>query len=402
VVSRRLRPESELCLLLAGTAGSRSSRAGEARELIGRINWSVLQRVLFELGVLPVVGQRALDLADTQAPADFREAVVRAQDACADQSATLELLTIQLLTALRAADIKALSLKGPLLGRAVYGQAGLRPSGDIDILVAKEELPAAVAAATDLGYVAGPEPVRMESLPLLHVRLLHRQAWVPPLELHWRVAWAESQFSRDMLHRSEETGEFGNRAQPPDEFVSLLLYYARDGFVGIRLACDLAAWWDRYGDRLADGAISDMIVRYPALERALKASLRAAEEIVGVPSSSLLRDPGEAERRVALAVRLANPHAAGTVIQQHADAWLIDWLLTPPGGRLECIRRQLYAPALMDHDLHPERHFEGLAPFTRGLRLSRRFATSLTRVGWEQLRDVVSTRHAPIGPGRAA
>ena len=57
------------------------------------------------------------------------------------------------------------------------------------------------------------------------------------------------------------------RPAPADELAALLLYYARDGFAGLRLAADIAAWWDANGRGLPDGALDDLVGAYPALAR---------------------------------------------------------------------------------------------------------------------------------------
>jgi Uncharacterised nucleotidyltransferase len=372
--------EAELARLTAATAARRAATAGDADRLLERVDWGVLARMLTVRRLLPLLGERIVELAGERAPPSFVDATREAIDACAEHDCLLELLSIQVIHALEAAGVPALSLKGPALGRALYGQPGRRPSADIDVLVRTEDLPAAVDIAERLGY-RDPEPPRPGApMPLLHRRLVHRQPSLPVLELHWRVHWYEQLFSRDMLLRSSPGGLSGPRPRADDEFTSLLLFYARDGFVDLRLACDLAAWWDALGPQLPAGAVAAQIARYPALGRVLVAAAAVGDHVVGVPGLALLGEAPEVEPRVGLAIRLANPDALGARTQHQADALLIDLLLTPPGGRRESIRRQLRTPRGAQPGHTPTTRDGASASINHGLRLLRRHALGLRRV----------------------
>jgi hypothetical protein len=365
--------------VVAGTAAARAASREQAQALIEVVDWTELEDRLRAERVLALLGDRIIATADGRAPVKFVEATGAALDAGRAQDAALELITIQLIDSLRSAGIQSLPLKGPTLGRAIHGDAGRRPSADIDLLVHREDLPGAVAVAERLGYRDQHGFAARRELPRLHVTLAREG--LPPLELHWRVHWYRSRFSSDLLTRSSEAGQLGRRATQADELASLLLFYERDGFVGLRLACDLAAWWDRLGSELPPRAMEEIIAGYPELERALVAAAVVAERVVALPSCALLDREQPPERRVWLAIALANPDSRGSVKKQSGDIWLIDWLLTPRGGRRECVRRQLRAPSDSPRDGPDE-----LASLNRGARLLRRYAFSIARVAGDQLR----------------
>ena len=303
--------EAALARLSAGTTARRAATKSDAERLIDRIDWSALAAMLTARRLLPLLGERIVELAGDRAPASFVEATGEAIRAGAELDGLLELLTIQMIDALEAAGIPSMLLKGPALGRALYGKPGRRPSADIDLLVRAEDLNGAVEVAERLGY-RDLEPYRPgKRLPLLHRRLVHQQPGLPVLELHWRVHWYEQLFSREMLLRSSPGGPIGNRAIPADELTGLLLFYARDGFVDLRLACDLGAWWDALGPQLPPGAVAEQIARYPALGRVLVAAAEVGDRVVGVPRLALLGEEQRLERRVRLATALANPDARG-------------------------------------------------------------------------------------------
>ena len=73
------------------------------------------------------------------------------------------------------AGIRCTPLKGPLLGEAIYGDPGRRLSSDIDLLVAPEQLQAAVEVVRGLGYGAPTDHVGADGLPLLHFVLVHER-----------------------------------------------------------------------------------------------------------------------------------------------------------------------------------------------------------------------------------
>jgi hypothetical protein len=125
-----------------------------------------------------------------------------------------------------------------------------------------------------------------------------------------------------------------------DELVAMLLFYARDGFIGLRHAADLAAWWDAYGSYVARGALHETIDAYPALEPVLAAALQVAEKTVGLPSTQIVAPTARLGRRGRIAVRLAEPYPHSSEAQLYAHIGLIDGLLTPPGGFREFVKRQ--------------------------------------------------------------
>ena len=369
-----------LIAISAGTSAARAAAMPEAEELLDGIDWPSLTRRLQERRLLPLLGERLVQLAGPGAPDFFVEATDRAIGECAEHDTWLELISVQVMDALRDDGIASIPLKGPILARTLYGDLGRRPSVDIDVLVTREDLSRAVVAAERLGYQSAGGGVDANALPLLHVRLSHATEGLPPLELHWRVHWYESRFSRELLFRSVDAAASGRPAPLAHELASLLLFYARDGFVDLRLACDLGAWWDAFGSRLEPGALTAIIKDHPELERVLLAAARVSERIVGLPAAELIGDHCRPERRVLLAERLANPDGRGSRQQLIADIWLVDWLLTPPGGRRDCIWRQLHTPGDIGSSLTSPSRRHPLAAVDRAARLIPRYGLALGRL----------------------
>ena len=136
----------------------------------------------------------------------------------------------------------------------------------------------------------------------------------------------------------------GWRPAPADELTALLLFYARDGFVDLRLASDLSAWWDVCGADLPLGALDELLGVYPALVRVVRAAVKAAENTVGLPAARIIEPKPTLDLRERMAVRLANPNPRASQSQLYADMGLIDGLLMPRGSFGAFLRRQVILP----------------------------------------------------------
>jgi hypothetical protein len=339
------RSERQLILLSAGTAARRLAESDRARRLIAEVEWSRLAQELRLRRLLGVLGPRILELAREHADVEFAAAVEQALQAGRRQGAFFQLVSVRVIAALAQAGICAAALKGPLLGEALYGDPGRRLSSDIDLLVAPDRLQGAVEVVRGLGYGPPIGHVQDDGLPLLHFVLVHEQGQLPSIELHWRVHWYERRFACERLlpRAPDPSGQW--RPEPVDELAALLLFYARDGFVDLRLASDLSTWWDVNGAKLGPEALERVLAAYPALARAIPAALAAAEMVVGLPAGKILAKTRALDARERLAVRLVNPNPSGDVAQLYADMGLIDGLLAPAGGFGAFVRRQLLPPA---------------------------------------------------------
>jgi hypothetical protein len=343
------------------------------------VDWERLSAMLAAHRLLPQLGERIIDVCAGAAPGRFAAAVEQAVCETRRQGALLGLVSERLMRAFTDAEIPSLMLKGAFLGEAVYGDPGRRPARDIDLLVAPGDLRAAVEIAMGAGYDAPSDHLGVNGLPLLHYSLSHGLGQLPPLELHWRVHWYEQAFAADMLRRAVADRRWGLRADPVDELAGLLLFYARDGFLDLRLATDLGAWWDALGSELEPGALQDVLDRYPPLGRALLAAATVAERVVGLPARSLLARPRRLGLRARLAARLANPGARGDAAQLNADVGFADWLLTPPGGQRAFVRRQLLPPRAVLNGRSRASAERNVSPMGHGVRVLGRYGLTVLR-----------------------
>lgn len=334
--------ERQLILLSAGTAARRHQMRELAQSLVaGGMDWPALAHALLARRLLTTLGPRILELADGLVDDAFAEQVEQATIGARRQSAFLQLVSQRATSALFDAGIRATTLKGPMLAETLYGDPGRRLSGDIDLLVAPEQIHEAVEIVGSLGYGPPSDHVDRQGLPLLHFTLQHEQGMLPPIELHWRIHWYERSFASERLLPPRDEPADVWRPAPADELIALLLFYARDGFVDLRLATDVGAWWDAFGVQVREGALDERLRSYPQLVRAVRVAARVAHEMVGLPMS-VLGKRSKPTLRDRMAARLANPNPRAKAPQLYADIGLIDGLLSPPGSFGSFMGRQVW------------------------------------------------------------
>jgi hypothetical protein len=369
-VSASSAPEQGLALLLCSTDERRRAREQEAAALFARAREPELLALLERLNIVTLVGQR-LVARGLLSPGALLERIERLTQISREHETLLEMMTLSILANLEAAGIRALPLKGSLLARELYGDPALRSSLDIDILVDAEDLGGAAEIVRSMGWRdldrLGPE------LPLLHHRLDHPT--LPRVELHWRVHWYEGRFAADALAASESPGAGAPlRMRPAEELASLLLFYARDGFSGLRVPADIAAWWDvRGGESGVPWQVVDIAERYPDLAAPLRVGSAVLAALVGIPG--VRTDVSPLRWRAASA--LANPFLLGGDSQILATASLIDLALAPRRGQLESVRRELRrAPARRGVPPPPGSLSVRLATIEHALRILRRWSSA--------------------------
>jgi hypothetical protein len=105
------------------------------------------------------------------------------------ETAVIELA--ELVEALAASGIRTLPFKGPVFGAQAYGDPSLRVFGDLDLLIATEDVTAALATLDQFGYrsdVADLSPRRMRDYHRYNGQDALFAAGRMPVEPHWAFA----------------------------------------------------------------------------------------------------------------------------------------------------------------------------------------------------------------------
>src|SRR5947209_6060871 len=171
-------------------------------QLVREVSWEAFTRELYAQRLLVLLGQRLVRLGQPGVPDDFARLVAKATTESRERSRLFEVLSIDALTALEAAGVRAIPLKGPIYSAWLHGDSGIRISTDIDILVAGDSMFDAIRVLAAQDWLP---PVRPFVLPRLHHHLRRRDGG-PVLELHWRAHWYEGRFSTEMIKSSKLVG----------------------------------------------------------------------------------------------------------------------------------------------------------------------------------------------------
>jgi Uncharacterised nucleotidyltransferase len=335
--------EAELTMRLASTTEVREAARPRLVELLRRVHSRAYAEVLAERGLLALLGSRAIELAPDAVDEVVRSRVEAARGEARLRALMLDLTLRRVVKALEEAGIPTLPIKGTTLADRVYGDTGLRPTTDIDVLVPRARIGSAVPSLRALGYLAPEDPVWTGGLPEMHYTFEGADAAAPRVELHWRVHWSEQGFSEELLRTTTEAPDGLRRADLAHEFALLLVIYARDGLYGPRLVTDIAAWWDRFGDQVGPGALDGIVTRNPALRRSIVAALECLRRFVGVRASRVLTDAA-ADRNTRRAVALADPFIADECADVFATVMLIDALLSMGRHKVGFLRRYYLHP----------------------------------------------------------
>ena len=166
-------------LLLAAAAWPHAS--GGERPPAGEIDATVLADAAERHGMLPVLHEY-LAARGEPIPPVLRERRTRASYRYLAQTAALK----RVLSALAAAGVDALVLKGQPLSFQIYGRPDLRPAVDIDLLIDPGQREAADSVLVALGFrPAYATPVALLPALMKDARYLAPGGIV--LELHWRL-----------------------------------------------------------------------------------------------------------------------------------------------------------------------------------------------------------------------
>ncbi|MBN1483706.1 MAG: nucleotidyltransferase family protein [Chloroflexia bacterium] len=158
-----------------------------ARELAGRdhLDWTALGELLGQQRLAPLFYgiARRQELVPAALEGQLRQAYL----ANAGRNILLFHELEGLLQQLQAEGIAVLLLKGAALGPAVYGNSALRPLGDVDLLVRREQVESARQLLVAAGYTPLLSQVREGSTVAYENELMLQKAGQVDtlLELHW-------------------------------------------------------------------------------------------------------------------------------------------------------------------------------------------------------------------------
>ncbi len=246
-------PEFELIARLSRIAPSPDddSRAGELAA--HPLDWPRFLRLANHHGVAPLVHANLSRVAGV--PAHIRERVRQMRLATARGDLALYAPWLELCRAYDERGIRALTLKGFHAVLSIYGEVGLRPVGDLDFLVHRRDVSAAIHLLEEMGYTLFPEwQAALRHVGLEHIlNSTHELALVSGrgtvVDLHWEAGPRGTMPSGESLMAGAERLRVDGQwvlVPPRDAAMAILLLHGHiSAWARLRWLVDVAEGIDR-------------------------------------------------------------------------------------------------------------------------------------------------------------
>lgn len=385
-------PGSDVTSLLLAVARSAPAPGGRRRASGGRgegeggstwgagVDWHAFVEAARRHALVPLAQRHLSASASGTVP----DAVLAELRAGAEEAAYASLhLTGQLLRvldALEGAGVGAIPFKGPVLEQRLYGVAGGRSFGDLDLLVRPSEWTTAVSALEGAGYRVDAASPRARAAARAHdpVLTLVREGDAP-VELHREIVHPLLPGPLDLAEAWDRAGSFvvaGRTVRDlhrDDLLVLLCLHGAKHGWDRLGWLADVA----RLVEAESDWAWPALLerARKQGVGRVVVTGLHLAHDLLGAPMAPEAR--GEVERDGAVFAlgalvreNLAGPPPGGAYhLRFHwlsAEGWQ---------GRSGTLLRTLFTPSPADRDAVPVPGWLGwVRRAARPFRLARTYA----------------------------
>jgi hypothetical protein len=226
-----------------------------------------------------------------------------------------------------AAEVEAILVKGPLLAERLYGDAALRLSNDLDVLVAPAAVERAEAVLQASGYArTRPDFSLTPRQQRTYRRVQYEFAYFSraeglQLELLWRLEGLSPRADvwRDAPLALPAGGAWRTLPETINAFY-LCLHGARHGWCRLAWLLDVALLFR--GPPLPWAEVL-ALARAQGAERLVWQAARLVEQLLGVPPPAALRVPAAAEREIAWLAREACRQMNVTAAQERR---LGEWL----------------------------------------------------------------------------
>ena len=244
-----LAPEEQLLLFLARGHLPPQARRQALALLAAPLDWDKLYRQAVEQEIFPLVYQNLSDLGFPGVPAAVRDNLrhLVTRNCLRNTLLTSELRRV--LELFNHAGIAAIPLKGLPLAESLYGEAALRVCSDIDVLVPRLQVNAALGVLTAARYRSDAESgffARLLQRHDIECALTREQgAFRYLLELHWGVFWggrSEKFITENLWAQAYPTQILGTPAfglGPEWQFLYLAAHAARHQWQGLKWLVDI-------------------------------------------------------------------------------------------------------------------------------------------------------------------
>ena len=252
------------------------------------VRWNALYALADRHGVLPILAQALLSVED-QVPNEALTALKQSYQANLHKALFLSREFVSITDCLSQAGIEFLPYKGLALAETIYGDVGLRQSGDIDLFIEPGDLSRVRRAVAELGYV--PHQTLSADQEEAYLRSGYECAFDGPtgknlLEVQWAIQplfYAVDIPTKDLFRRAVKVTVAGAEVKtlsPEDSFVVLALHAAKHAWAKLIWLCDVARIsklpaldWKHVGDQ----------AQALGIVRILRVTLLLAEKLLYAP-----------------------------------------------------------------------------------------------------------------------
>lgn len=183
-----LYPELELLTCIARRELDHDNTARAAQLLDRGIDWEILYQRAEAHGLMPLLYWHVSRSLSDRVPPEHSRRLKRSFLANVAHTGLLAQEFVNLLRILRDTNIEAVPFKGLALAEELYGSIALRQCGDLDFLIHKQDLTAAIRALGAVGYKSTLplSPAQLEAYTRSHNELMFRESKAL-LDLHWEI-----------------------------------------------------------------------------------------------------------------------------------------------------------------------------------------------------------------------
>jgi hypothetical protein len=340
-------------------ATSPAPDAAALHSLAINADWEHVLEAAKQLGVAPLVWwrlkQHRVEAIPEPIVAQFRNLL----RGTAARSLTLCRELHGLLDELERRGVPVIPLRGPVLAKFLYGEAAVRASADLDLLVRREDLQAVCETLRARGFRLAPElNAAQQALTLQqNCEFCFGGRNGISVEPHWEL-FPKSypcDFPAEAVWTSARWTEFEGRRilqpSPEHSFFLLCVHAAKHRWLTLQQVADIA--WFMHAQVL-NGAELRQLAERAGASRALATSCWLAEKVMGVSAPAGLW-PGEGVWRQAseIGLRVIASWRNGTPRSALADLWFTLRVLDRWQHKVICAYYTLLAPTTIELQILP-------------------------------------------------
>lgn len=220
------------------------------REIIGQnINWDLFIEIVQYHRIYPMVYKNIIKISNLNIPEYVIKKIKQRYKVNMMNLLKFTKELINLMELMEQNEIRAIPLKGPLLGMKVYSDVSLRTSKDLDILVDIKDIEKVEKILLHIGYkrIEPNFSLTLKQRELIIKKYHHFEYYNSKLDIHIELHWRYDSdcfvfdFEELWKQRGEITisGHAITTLSPEDNFVYLVFHGAKHGWFRLKWLCDV-------------------------------------------------------------------------------------------------------------------------------------------------------------------